>query len=238
MSCSINPQNNRDLNQGLLHLWSKFGDPSWNGSWVIARTSSWLTHGRTHTQTDAGNDNTRRPILALGKKQLIKCWYWLFNKKLSWAHNYKADKQFVSANPMVSCHFSRSKYYIELNWSILFNLVITTLMECLPASSEQKTTNQDKIFHRFSTDYKSWQWKWCGNKFMGPTWLCFQEYLKLEVQLFNRTFRCGLVNVAFRCNTRVLLQSVFYCLVQVRYNNYFHCFMWDTTAYVLPSIVV
>ena len=23
----------------FLHLWSKFGDPSWNGSWVIARTS-------------------------------------------------------------------------------------------------------------------------------------------------------------------------------------------------------
>ena len=65
-----NKQNNRDLNQGLLHLWPKFGAPSWNGSWVIARTSSWLTHARTHThtQTDAGNDNTRRPILASGKK--------------------------------------------------------------------------------------------------------------------------------------------------------------------------
>ena len=25
------PQNNRDLNQGLLHLWSKFADPSLNG---------------------------------------------------------------------------------------------------------------------------------------------------------------------------------------------------------------
>ena len=60
-------QNNRDLDQGLLHLWSKFGDPSWHGWWVIARTSSRLTHGRTHTQTDAGNDNTRRPKLASGK---------------------------------------------------------------------------------------------------------------------------------------------------------------------------
>ena len=28
----------------------------------------WRTDGRTHTQTDAGNDNTRRPILASGKK--------------------------------------------------------------------------------------------------------------------------------------------------------------------------
>ena len=24
------PKNNRDLNQGVLHLWSKFGDPSLN----------------------------------------------------------------------------------------------------------------------------------------------------------------------------------------------------------------
>ena len=40
MSSSINPQNNRDLNQGILHLWSKFGGPSPNGWWVIARTCS------------------------------------------------------------------------------------------------------------------------------------------------------------------------------------------------------
>ena len=67
-SQSIFLQNNRDLNQGLLHLLSKFGDLSWNGWWVIARTSSWLTHGRTHRQNDAGNDNIRRPKLASGKK--------------------------------------------------------------------------------------------------------------------------------------------------------------------------
>ena len=65
------PQNNRDLNQGLLHLWCKFGDPSWKGWWVIAWTSSWLTHGRTHRQTDAGNDNTWRPKLASGKNTLF-----------------------------------------------------------------------------------------------------------------------------------------------------------------------
>ena len=44
---SITPQNHRDLNWGVLHLWFKFGDPSLNGSQVIARTSKWLTHGRT-----------------------------------------------------------------------------------------------------------------------------------------------------------------------------------------------
>ena len=40
MSSLINPQNNWDLNQGILHLWSKFGGPSLNGWWVIAWTSS------------------------------------------------------------------------------------------------------------------------------------------------------------------------------------------------------
>ena len=40
MSSSINPQNNRDRNQGILHLWSKFGGPNSNRWWVIARTSS------------------------------------------------------------------------------------------------------------------------------------------------------------------------------------------------------
>ena len=66
------------VNQGLLHLWSKFGDLSLNGSWVIARTSKWLTHKLTHTQTykhpDAGYDNTGRPKLALGKKCMSMFW--------------------------------------------------------------------------------------------------------------------------------------------------------------------
>ena len=40
MSSSINPKNNRDLNQVILNVWSKFGGPSLNGWWVITRTSS------------------------------------------------------------------------------------------------------------------------------------------------------------------------------------------------------
>ena len=54
-SRSINPKNNRNLNQGDLHLWSKFGNPSLNERWVIVRTSSWLihTHGHTDPQTQA-----------------------------------------------------------------------------------------------------------------------------------------------------------------------------------------
>ena len=32
---------------------SKFGNPSWNGSWDIARTSKWLMHRHTHRQTQA-----------------------------------------------------------------------------------------------------------------------------------------------------------------------------------------
>ena len=47
----------------VLHLWSKFGDPSLNGSRVIVRA----------TRTDAGNDNTQRPKLASGNKWDILC---------------------------------------------------------------------------------------------------------------------------------------------------------------------
>ena len=65
-SRSIISKNNKDPNQDVLHLWSKVGDPSLNERWVIVRTSSWLIH--THRPTDAGDDNTRRPKLASGKK--------------------------------------------------------------------------------------------------------------------------------------------------------------------------
>ena len=64
-SQSIIPQNNGALNQGLLHLWSKFGDPSLNDWWVIVQTRDWQTH------THAGNDNSRRPKLASGKNILV-----------------------------------------------------------------------------------------------------------------------------------------------------------------------
>ena len=33
-------KNNRDLHQGIFYLWSKFGDPSLNGWWVMVRTNS------------------------------------------------------------------------------------------------------------------------------------------------------------------------------------------------------
>ena len=54
------PQNKMDLDQCLLHLWSNFGDPSLNGSRVIARTSKWLTQTDTHTHT-----RTHTPMQAM-----------------------------------------------------------------------------------------------------------------------------------------------------------------------------
>ena len=45
------------------------------------QASDYRTHGRTDTQTDAGNDNTRRPKLASGKNALIKM---LTVPKLHW----------------------------------------------------------------------------------------------------------------------------------------------------------
>ena len=39
-SSSVATQNNRYLNQTILHLWTKFGDLNLNGWWLVVRTSS------------------------------------------------------------------------------------------------------------------------------------------------------------------------------------------------------
>ena len=44
---------------------------AWTGDELSrGQASDYRTHGRTDTQTDAGNDNTRRPKLASGKNGL------------------------------------------------------------------------------------------------------------------------------------------------------------------------
>ena len=52
-------KNNRDLNQGVWNIWSKFGDCCLKGRWVRVRTSSGMMHG--HTQIDTCNNNIWRP---------------------------------------------------------------------------------------------------------------------------------------------------------------------------------
>ena len=45
---------------------------AWTGDELSrGQASDWCTHRRTHRQTDAGNDNTRRPKLASGKNWLF-----------------------------------------------------------------------------------------------------------------------------------------------------------------------
>ena len=51
------PQNNRDLNQGVLHLWSKFVDPRLNRSPFIARICKWLIHTQTQAMTITKGQN-------------------------------------------------------------------------------------------------------------------------------------------------------------------------------------
>ena len=41
ISRSITLQSNRGLDQGILHPWSRFGDPSLNGWWVMVQTREW-----------------------------------------------------------------------------------------------------------------------------------------------------------------------------------------------------
>ena len=61
---------------------------AWTGDELShGQASDYRTHGRTDTQTDAGNDNTRRPKLASGNKKWIDiliCDSWFFN----WAWHF------------------------------------------------------------------------------------------------------------------------------------------------------
>ena len=67
-SRAIASQNNKDLNQNILHFGSEFVDPSLK-RWYLShgQTSDWYAHKRTHTHKDGhtgvGSDNTRRPWL-------------------------------------------------------------------------------------------------------------------------------------------------------------------------------
>ena len=88
----IAPQNNKGLGQGILHIWSKVGDPSFNdGPWVIAQTGKWLTHTdrhtHTHTHTDAGNDNTRGPRVNTRSRFCLCCLETRFGFNILFVYN-------------------------------------------------------------------------------------------------------------------------------------------------------
>ena len=80
-------KNNRDLNQGLLHLWYKFGDPSLNGWWVITRTNL-VTDGRTDWRLDGQTQATTIPEGQYWPRVKRSCWMFsAFQMRLS-AHPY------------------------------------------------------------------------------------------------------------------------------------------------------
>ena len=104
-----------NLNHGVLHLWSRFGDPSLKEWWVMARTTSGVihTHGHTHTQTDAVNNNTWRPKLASGKNPLISCISFYF-----WAANGPEFGTRRPKNTIISEHWTnKSAYKVSRRWS-------------------------------------------------------------------------------------------------------------------------
>ena len=76
-SRSITPQNNIDLNQGLLHLWSKFGDPSLNALRVITQKSwGWHTHRHTHRQMQATTIPEGQNWPRLKLQEFSRTWSW------------------------------------------------------------------------------------------------------------------------------------------------------------------
>ena len=124
-SRSIAPQNNRDLNQGLFQLWSKFCDPSLNGSRVITQTSKWLTHRlthtRTHTQTQAmtipeGQNWPRVKTILVNTLLCISCWKYEWD--VAYYHFTIAMTIILSRGPRIklTSWLSCDIWYFLSNW--------------------------------------------------------------------------------------------------------------------------
>ena len=91
-SRSIAPQNNRHLNQGILHLWSKFGDSSLNGwqGWVSSGRNLFLPghpekSGRNLFLPVLSGQNWKKPDKT-GKncERCQKCWKNLWSYLISY----------------------------------------------------------------------------------------------------------------------------------------------------------
>ena len=92
-SRSFIPKNNRDINLGVLHLWSKFNYPSLKVQWVIVRTSSWLTHTHKHTNIQTHRlSRWQSPKLASGKKAIRKDYFFL--RKNSFSYDFDKSNLF------------------------------------------------------------------------------------------------------------------------------------------------
>ena len=76
----------------------------------------WHTDGHTHTQTDAGNDNTRRPILASGKKQNIY-WCYHFCMTISMQHIF----QIIQKTDKISWY---DKNHKQILWLMIKNILM------------------------------------------------------------------------------------------------------------------
>ena len=136
-SRSITPQNNRDLNQGLLHLWSKFGDPSLNGSRVIARTSKWLTHTRTHTRTQAMTipEGQNWPRVKRGCRRILHIWSPKEITDISHSphlaqdiNSSPLDKMADISQTILSGAFSWMKsfvFWLKFHWSLFLKVQLT-----------------------------------------------------------------------------------------------------------------
>ena len=88
----MNPKYNRDLNQGVLHFWSNFGDSSLSGWQVIVRTNWWLMYTHTYTNTHTHRQAQAMTIpeghnwyrVKVGSYTIIRCFNQYFAPNWPW----------------------------------------------------------------------------------------------------------------------------------------------------------
>ena len=170
-SRSITPQYNRDLNQGLLHLQSKFTDPSLNGWWVIARTSRCLLHTRTDGHTDrqtqattiSEGQNWPRVMKRNVHSSCTLCgntgWNWL-------EHRYDIVSMFESIPPLISFSILHTCWFL---FYTAYIIIPTTGLEFYIVTHRGLVT-RTSITAR-SSQFPQWciyirmQYRWCRCQF-------------------------------------------------------------------------
>ena len=115
-SWSIASQNNRDLNQGILHLWPKFGDPSLNWWWVMVWTSSkwgkfWLL-----AKFDLEGQGLLPPK-TIGTLSMVFYTYGLNLVILAWTgDSFRADKHMITAHTKAQRQMQAKTIPKAQNW--------------------------------------------------------------------------------------------------------------------------
>ena len=125
-------RNNRDLNQGILHLWPKYGDPSLNGWWFIALTIFQDQNGLNFTFKLNLTLQVKVDYLPNNRDLKVFCTFVSNLVILAWTVPcYRADKQVTDTH--MDTHrwqYAKAKNWPRVKKNLLYTNVMVSTQKC------------------------------------------------------------------------------------------------------------